>query len=174
MTIQTPTQRAGLMRLPTVAVAVAALVTLSACTGAEATITGEIRDDSIVLAQDSGPQSVWLELSNVGAAACDLVVIRTELVPEALPVEGDKVILSMSGSPEGEAYPMDAAVEIDGQNAGVENPVRAGRQAVVEPGKTARVQLALTGMPEREERVVVCNGPGDYEAGRYAVLRFDR
>lgn len=154
--------------------AVAALATLSACTGAEATISGEIRDDSIVLAQDSGPQSVWLELSNIGADPCDLVVIRTELSPDGLPLDGGSVILSVSGSPEDEAYPMDAYVEIDGQPAGVEDPVHAGRQAVVQPGETARVQLALTGMPEREERVIVCNGPGDYEAGRYAVLRFDR
>lgn len=117
---------------------------------------------------------MWLELSNVGAEPCDLVVIRTELGPDALPLDGERVILSVSGSPEDGAYPMDAYVEIDGQPAGVEDPVRAGRQAVVEPGKTARVQLALTGMPEREERVIVCNGPGDYEAGRYAVLRFDR
>jgi hypothetical protein len=150
-----------------------ALATLSACTGAEATITGEIRDDSIVLVQDSGPQSVWLELSNVGDEPCDLVVIRTELIPEALPLDGERVMLSMSGNPEDEAYPMDAYVEIDGQPAGVEDPVRAGRQAVVEPGRTVRVQLVLTAMPE-EERVIVCNGPGDYEAGRYAVLPFDR
>jgi hypothetical protein len=157
-----------------VARALTALATLSGCTGAEATIAGEIRDDAVVLVQDSGPQSVWLELSNVGAAPCDLVVIRTELDPDALPLDGDRVTLSISGSPQGEAYPMDAYVEIDGQPAGVEDPVRAGRQAVVGPGKTARVQLALTGMPEHEERVIVCNGPGEYEAGRYAVLRFDR
>jgi uncharacterized cupredoxin-like copper-binding protein len=84
------------------------------------------------------------------------------------------VVLSMSGSPQDEAYPMDAYVEIDGRPATGDDPVRAGRHAVVEPGETARVQLALTGMPEREERVIVCNGPGDYEAGRYTVLRFDR
>ena len=150
-----------------------ALVTLSACMDAEPTITGEIRDDSIVLAENSGPQSIWLQLSNVGAEPCDLVVIRTELAPEALPVNGKRVVLSVSGSPENDAYPMDAYVEIDGQPAGVEDPVRAGRQAVVEPGKTARVQLVLTAMPE-EERVIVCNGPGDYEAGRYAVLPLDR
>jgi hypothetical protein len=152
----------------------AALFALAGCIGAEATITGEIRDDSIVLVQASGPQSVWVELSNVGTQPCDLVVIRTELAPDALPLEGERVILSVSGSPEDEAYPMDAYVEIDGQPAGVEDPVRAGRQAIVEPGKTARVQLALTGTPDREERVIVCNGPGDYEVGRYAVLRFDR
>ncbi len=151
-----------------------ALATLSACTGTEATIAGEIRDESIVLAQDSGPQSVWLELANLGAEPCDLLVIRTELRSDALPTDGERVILSMSGAPEGEASPMDAYVEIDGQPAGGADPLRAGRHAVVEPGQTARVQLALTGMPELEERVIVCNGPGDYEAGRYAVLRFDR
>jgi hypothetical protein len=154
--------------------AIAAVATLSACIGAEPTISGEIRETSIVLAQDTGPQSVWLELSNVGVEPCDLVVIRTELDPNALPLDGERVALSMSGTPAGEAYPMEAYVEIDGEPAGADDPVRAGRQAVVEPGETARVQLALTGMPEREERVVVCNGPGDYEAGRYAVLRFDR
>lgn len=153
--------------------ALVALATLAAC-GGEPTITGEIRDGSIVLAQDSGPQSVWLELSNVGAEPCDLVVIRTELDPDALPLDGERVRLSMTGTPAGEPYPMEAYVEIDGEPAGAEDPVRAGRQAVVAPGKTARVQLVLTGMPEREERVIVCNAPGDYEAGRYAVLRFDR
>ena len=154
--------------------AIAAVAALSACIGAAPTITGEIRDSSIVLAQDSGPQSVWLELSNVAAEPCDLVVIRTELDPNALPLDGDRVMLSMSGTPAGEAYPMEAYVEIGGAPVSYDDPVRTGRQAVVEPGETARVQLALTGMPEREERVVVCNGPGDYEAGRYAVLRFDR
>ena len=154
--------------------AIAALAALSACTGAEATISGEIRDDAIVLAQPSGPQSVWLELSNVGAVPCDLAVVRTELAPDSLPLEGGRVVLSQSGSPQGEAYPMEAYVEIEGEPATYDDPVREGRQALVEPGQTARVQLALTGMPEREERVILCNGAGDYEAGRYAVLRFDR
>lgn len=154
--------------------AIIAAAILSACTDAEATITGEIRDDSIVLEQDSGPQSVWLQLSNVGDDPCELVVIRSELAPDALPLDGERLALNVSGSPADRAYPMDAYVEIDRQPVTVEDPVRAGRHALVDPGRTARVQLALTSVPEAEERVIACNGPGDYEAGRYAVLRFDR
>lgn len=152
----------------------AASLLLSACAGGEPTIAGEIRDDAIVLEQATGPQSVWLHLSNVGATPCDLVVIRTELSPDALPVVGGRVVLGQSSGPHDEAYPMEAYIELDGERAGMADPVLQGRQAVVEPGQTARVQLALTGLPEREERVIACNAAGDYEAGRYTVLRFAR
>jgi hypothetical protein len=34
--------------------------------------------------------------------------------------------------------------------------------------------MALEGTPKTEDRIILCNGAGDYEHGRYAVLRFDR
>jgi hypothetical protein len=63
-------------------------------------------------------------------------------------------------------------VEIDGEPA-VSTGI-PGDAVIVEPTQTAKLQIAFTGVPEREERVNLCNGEGDYEAGRYAVLRFTR
>ncbi|HVL52922.1 MAG TPA: hypothetical protein VM344_01520 [Vitreimonas sp.] len=154
--------------------ALALMGLLPACTSGETTITGDIYDDSVSLAQASGPQSVWLELSNRGHLPCDLVAIRTELAPETLPTEDGRITLSTSGSPKDDAYPMDVYIEIDGESGGVDDAVQTGRHAVVEPGQTVRLQLAFTSMPEREERVIACNGAGDYGSGRYAVLPFDR
>jgi hypothetical protein len=78
----------------------------------------------------------------------------------------------MSGDPT-IPYPMGASVELNGERA-------AGLMSeqdwatVVNPGHRIRLQLALKGAPDEEERVVICNGVGDYEAGRYAVIAFER
>ena len=36
------------------------------------------------------------------------------------------------------------------------------------------LDIGLQGIPDRSERIVVCNGRGDHENGRYAVVAFDR
>lgn len=161
--------RAWLHRIGALAITAA----LAACVGPEPTVAGEIRDDRIVLGQETAPQSVWLELTNVGTQPCELVVIRTELPPDELPTRDGRVLHDFSGTG---ASPMEAYVEINGEPviAGGEGLSVNGAHAVVAPSEIARIQLALTGVPEREERVIVCNAPGDYEAGRYAILRFDR
>lgn len=145
---------------------------LAAC-ASEPTIVGQITDSAINLEQQTAPQSVWLELTNVGSAECELLAVRTELPPDSLQVEEGRIVVGSSGL-DGPASAMAAYVEIDGQPAGGEGVGAGGSHAVVQPGETARIQLALTGTPERAERVILCNGPGDYGSGRYVVLRFDR
>jgi hypothetical protein len=44
----------------------------------------------------------------------------------------------------------------------------------VNPGDVVVLDVGLKGIPDRWERIIACNGPGDYGAGRYAVLAFDR
>ena len=45
----------------------------------------------------------------------------------------------------------------------------------IEPGATFSGEVALEGAPkDGSERVLFCNSLGDYEHGRYAILRFDR
>jgi hypothetical protein len=34
--------------------------------------------------------------------------------------------------------------------------------------------MALEGAPKTDDRIILCNGVGDYSAGRYAALRFQR
>lgn len=49
-----------------------------------------------------------------------------------------------------------------------------GQPASVAPGQTARIQMVQAWIPDEGERVITCNGPSDYERGRYAVLRYER
>jgi len=145
----------------------------------EQKIVGEIDDDAVRLAQQSGPQSVRLELTNVGQDPCALVVVTTPSPPDDLPIADGRVALDFGSDPNG-AYPMQAGVEINGERVGRGEPADdeleefEAAHAVVQPGDIARVQLALIGTPERDERVIICNDPGDYQAGRYAVLLFER
>ena len=44
----------------------------------------------------------------------------------------------------------------------------------IDPGDVVMLDVGLQGTPDRADRIVVCNGPGDYEARRYAVLAFDQ
>jgi HlyD family secretion protein len=45
---------------------------------------------------------------------------------------------------------------------------------LVDKIKVFKVEVALDGAPKAEDRVIFCNGVGDYGHGRYAALRFDR
>jgi hypothetical protein len=134
------------------------------------TITGEIRDTAIILSPDHAGTVVNLELRNVGSEPCDLIVVLTSLPVEALPVENGEVVtydarggvgmapagLPMVGSPD----------QINDVAATLGQPVR--------PGDVARLQVAFDETPRTDNRVVFCNGAGQYAAGRRAVLTFDR
>ena len=142
---------------------------------APATITGEIDDTEIRLAQDSAPAAVRLELTNVGSNPCELVPMLTVLPPEALPVVDGRVVMTLSGDDDRPA-PMEAYVELNGEPVGREggSMTEQGWVTRVNPGDEVMLDIGLKGIPDRSERIVVCNGPGDYESGRYAVVAFDR
>lgn len=136
--------------------ALGATIVFAAC-GGSTTIKGDIRDDSIAIPVDHAGQSVRLELRNVGTQPCDLFVGQTTLPADQLPVVDGQVVITRDGTPGG-VRPMD----------GGEAP------GSVAPGDVTTLDLALEGTPKTEDRVIFCNGPGEYELGRYATLRFDR
>lgn len=136
------------------------------------TISGEIRDDVIVLPVDQASHDLWVELQNTGSQPCELLAVLSASPPDRLPTHDGRIQLTRTGDP-AEAYPMEAYIEVDGQPwGGAEGG--EGQPASVAPGQTARIQLAQTGIPDAGERVITCNGPGDYEQGRYAALRYER
>src|SRR5262245_44916482 len=132
---------------------------LAGCTWSMArSVTGEIRDDAIVLATDHAGSNVRFSLQNVGSTPCHLAVVLAPMPPDQLPVENGQVAVDPSG-------------------AGPVRPPLGGDSAFyswVRPGDRYELEIALEGAPKVEERVVLCNEPGDYQHGRYAVLRFDR
>jgi hypothetical protein len=50
----------------------------------------------------------------------------------------------------------------------------SGRYFNVKPGDVFKIELAMEGTPKTDDRIILCNGVGDYERGRYAVLRYNR
>jgi len=136
---------------------VLAAMALAACNSPNAseTIAGEIDDAEIRIATDQPPGALWLELENVGTAPCQLYGLLTDHAGDALPVVDGTVAL---GEIVEDTYFM--GIQVDG------SPV-PGQGVNLRPGKVAR--LAIAG-PATAERVVLCNGQGDYEAGRFAVL----
>ncbi len=136
---------------------IAAALLLGGC-GADPTIRGKIDDAQIRLEQSSATGNVWLELTNVGAEPCDLVAFHSNPPSDSLPVV-DQVVVTQNG-------PMEAYMEVNGEPTG-----QTGVATVIAPGEVARMQLAFTGSPQGEA-VIVCNGPGEYEAGRYGVLAY--
>ena len=145
----------------------AALVALIGCDAP--TIRGEIDDAEIRLEREQSPASIWLELANVGTQPCELVVLLSPLPADALPVDEGRVVTSLSGAADA-IIPIESYVELDGAPL-----VRdAGGAAIIRPGDRVRVQVGFKGTPDVGVLVIVCNGPGDYEAGRYAVLAFER
>ena len=94
---------------------------------------------------------------DVGTLPRDLIVGLTTLPAAALPVGDGQVVITRDGS-SGGVRPQD----------GGEFPRSLG------PGELQALDLALEGTPSTEDRVIFCNGPGEYEQGRYATLRFDR
>ena len=138
------------------------------------TVTGEIRDTAIVLSPDHAGTVVNLELRNVGSEPCDLIVVLTSLPVDALPVDNGYVVTYDGGAveigPDGNPPPglpmVGHPTQINGVTATLGQPVR--------PGDVARFQVAFDGTPRTDNRVVFCNGVGQYAAGRRAMLAFDR
>jgi hypothetical protein len=149
---------------------ITALILLAGCGAvAEEEVIGEIRDDAIALEVDTAHHSVWLELTNAGTTPCEISVVLTD-TPHDMPVVDRRADLGSATDPEAERYPMLGYTEVDGVQAAGEGDL----SVTVPPGSVARMQFGSTDIPDNGERVILCNGPGDYEAGRYAVLRFNR
>jgi len=97
----------------------------------------------------------------------------TELPPHALPVRDGRVVMSLSGAHD-VVTPLANYAEIDGKQVVSDGTLdETGPPIIVRPGETMRTQTGFKGTPDGE-RIFVCNGPGDYEAGRYVVLAFER
>lgn len=139
--------------------ALATLLIVADCVGAATAVTGDIKDDGIILITDHAGSSVRLVLHNVGTTPCDLTPVLTSLSPDALPVQDGQVVIDGSGAPGTVQMAMGGA---------------AGYLKRVMPGEAYEVEIALEGAPKTDERIILCNGAGDYARGRYAVLRFDR
>ncbi len=139
--------------------ALATLLIVAGCVGAATAVTGDIKDDGIVLITDHAGSSVRLELHNVGTTPCDVTPVLTSLSPDALPVQDGQVVIDSSGAPGTVQMAMGGP---------------AGYLKRVMPGEAYEVEIALEGAPKTDERIILCNGAGDYARGRYAVLRFDR
>jgi hypothetical protein len=120
-------------------------------------ITGEIKDDRISLATDHAGPSVRLELRNVGATPCNLIMVLTDLSADALPVKDGRVVIDENGA--------------GGPVRPANDSIGMGRS---EPGAVFQLEVALVSTPKTEDRIILCNGAGDYEHGRFAILRFDR
>ena len=144
----------------------AALVALMGCDAP--TFHGEIDDAEIRLADEQFPISLWLELANVGTQPCELVAMLSPVPADAMPVEGGQVVTSLSGEPDA-ISPIEFAAEKPDGGPFLRDPRGA---AIILPGDRVRVQLGFKSKPEVGVLVIVCNGPGDYEAGRYTAVPF--
>lgn len=145
--------------LPTLA---AGLFVAAGCIGGSSAIKGEIRDDRIILATDHAGSAVRFELHNSGTLACDIVLVLTELKADALPVKDGLVVIAEGDGP-GHVRP-DGTYE-------TQPPYTLGH---VLPGADFSQEIAMEGAPKADDRVLLCNGVGDYQHGRFAPLRFDR
>jgi hypothetical protein len=134
-------------------------------TASTRSITGEIQDHAIVLSSPIGDPIIELELHNVGTKTCNLVVALTSMPMDSLPVKNGQVLIDAAGVP-------GALEPEDGGQVGA--PPDTYTLARVQPGGTFKREQALESAPTAGDRIILCNGVGDYQAGRYAVLRFQR
>lgn len=129
---------------------ICALLAIAGCASPSTPVTGQITDQSITLSAASAQANTWFELTNTGANPCDLVVIVTQLPPDQLPI-------------------VNGMVQLDALGAGT---VVDSVDSAVQPGTLARWQEQLPtdpGSVVSGVRIILCNGPGDYQAGRYAI-----
>ena len=145
--------------LPVVLAALATAALAAGCLGAATTLKGEIRDDKIILAADHAGAAIRLQVHNAGTKPCDLTPVITTLAPDALPIKDGQVDIDSSGAP-------DTVQMLMGGPAGFVKRVM--------PGEDYEIELALEGAPDTGTRIMLCNGPGDYAIGRYAILDFNR
>jgi hypothetical protein len=126
----------------------------------EATIVGEITDADIQVNLTTAPWNVGVEFTNVGNTTCPLIEIVTEIPADAFPLNPDGT-LDMEGTP-------------DAPGLGPGSYFDSG--AEVPPGEVYRfheMPMDAPGAYLAGPRIFVCTGPGDYEAGRYAVVDID-
>jgi hypothetical protein len=128
-------------------------------------ITGEIEDDAIILSSPIGAPVFQLELRNVGTKPCELQLGLTSMPMDALPVKNGRVLIDAGGQP-GVIWPEDG-----GAIGGSPDDYTV---AHIKPGGSFKREVAMERAPKTDDRIILCNGVGDYEAGRYAVLRFQR
>lgn len=133
---------------------------IASCASQRTAVAAEIHDDQVRLVPPTGSERVALTVVNVGQLPCELVVFITDDVngpvdPVALPVRDGRV--DFEGT---DFFEIEAA---EGVEAGV---------PVIQPGEERLLTLGLQGTPV-VTRVVLCNGVGDYERGRYAIYRSD-
>ena len=111
----------------------------------------------------------------MGSEACDLIVVATSLPVDALPVDSGRVVTYDGGAVQmGPDGSLPTGVPIVGY-VGPGNKVTATLGQSVQPGDVARLQVAFFGgTPRADNLVILCNGAGQYAAGRRAMLAFDR
>lgn len=139
------------------------------------TVTGEIRDTAIVLSADHAGAIVNLELRNAGREPCNLIIVLTSLPVDALPMESGRVVVydgsAVEMGPDGKGPP---GVPMVGGGAGQIKGVAATLGQAIRPGDVGRFQVAFDGTPQTDDLVILCNGEGEYAAGRRAALPFER
>ena len=171
----------SIWRIPVVTALIAGII-LGCGDNQDDPIGGRILDDRIELESTSGPAIVWIELENAGSLPCGLIAASTAFEgdsafdPYHLPVRDGRVRTTDDESGESAPDEIDSLglyAEIDGRP--VEPDPRLPLGVVVEPGTRVKIQLALSlgfnaRLPDGAAWILICNDPGDYEAGRFAVL----
>jgi hypothetical protein len=167
---QTRTRTLPAAGLAALVVALAAFWWLNRSTN----VTGEIRDDAIVLSAAAAGNVVNFELRNAGSQPCQLIVVLTPLAIDALPSQDARVVTydgtAVQMGPDGQPP---AGVPVVGFPTQINGATASFGQSV-QSGEIARFQLAFDRTPRTDERVVLCNGTGQYANGRRASLRFER
>ncbi len=129
--------------------AVIATAALAACgSGGERPLVvhGPIDDRSIELERSIAPRDVRFELKNAGSTPCDLVMIVTSELT-SIPTDGGRL----------DAAAIGAGSSIDV----IDSAVAPGTIVIFSP---------MERPPPGSSRILLCNGPGDIEAGRWATL----
>jgi hypothetical protein len=125
-----------------------------------ATLIGQITDTAIEVNVTTAAWPASVEFTNVGTTPCALMEIVTEIPADGLPLNPDGTIN------------MEGTAEAPGLGPG--SFTDSGD--TVAPGVTFRWQEPSMDQPGAYlagPRIFLCAGPGDYEAGRYAVVDID-
>jgi hypothetical protein len=135
-----------------------ALLLATACAAPRTAVRAELHDDRVVVQPSSGSEDMTLTLVNVGSMPCDLVVF----IPE-----------EVNGPVDVDALPvLDGRVDFESrQIASFEEGLGPGGPPV-EPGEERTLTLGNNGAPTIT-RMILCNGVGDYERGRYGLYQSD-
>ena len=106
---------------------------------------------------------VTFEVTNTGSETHQFVVVVTELAPEALPMEGDRVRLrSHPGEPDiGVLFTQAMQYKEEYANFGT-----------VAPGETLSAIVDPPHDPDPRPLILLCNMPGHYHQGEYAQFIF--